>query len=249
MSPNVLRVGVFLIELLLTISLIGWLRSSLRGKPPTWGFLSLLLFEGAVVALVAAFVEIHYSFDLKQIENTYPHLSAVYGNWYDIINNFSASAIEELGKYLVAVFVLMDSHHTHRLTDAILYMILIGLGFSLVEDCIFLLDPHTDPLARLLSFYVHSGTSAIIGYSLGRYKMKLAKGWELATAVCGAIGLHFAYNLSTSVSASEYSFYLVSLLTLYISLQVFILFRKSIREEYKLEHPTKAPSKYRLLNL
>lgn len=249
MPNNALRVGVFVTELVLTFLLIAWLRSSMRGKPPRWSFIAFILVDGGAIALIAAFVEIRYSFDLSALQKTAPHLFAIYGNWYEIINNFSASAIEELGKYVVGVFLLMDSHHIHKLTDALLYMILIGLGFSLVEDSIYLLDPHTDPLGRLLSFYVHSGTSAIIGYSLGRYKVGLAKWWELLTGVLGAIGLHFAYNLSTSVSAQQYTFYLVSLLTLYISLQIFILFRRAIKEEYKLERSQQTPAKYKLLNL
>jgi RsiW-degrading membrane proteinase PrsW (M82 family) len=159
--------------------------------------------------------------------------------------------IEELAKYTVAVFTVINTKHFHKMSDAITYMILIGLGFSLVEDAIFFLNPATDAPYRLLSFYVHSGTSAIIGYSLGRFKFGQAGYGELFRAVCGAILLHFGYNLATSLSGSETAFWLTVAITIYISLQIFILFRRAQVEEYEIERQDTlggvVPSK--LLNL
>jgi len=245
----ILRAGVFGIEIVMTLTLVTWMRSASRSNQEPFSFLLLIIFYGGLTAVVAAFVEIKYSFNIRHLQQTAPNLVNAYGSWYDLLNNLSASFIEELGKYMVAVYMVINTRHFHKLTDAILYLILIGLGFSLVEDIFFLLNPETIAPYRLLSFYVHSGTSAIIGYSLGRFKFGLASYWELVISVLGAVGLHFAYNLSTSLSDRLDAFYVASLITLYITLQIFILFRKAIHEEYNLDHPDKLPSSHRFLNL
>lgn len=247
-SNDLLRIGVFVFELILTVCLIGWLRSSMRRKQEPWSFLILIIGYGALTAILAAFIELRYSFNIPLIERTQPQLYALYGPWYELINNIAASTIEELAKYAVAVFTVINTRHIHKLSDTIVYLIIIGLGFSLIEDAIFLVDPSTLPQYRLLSFYVHSGTSAIIGYSLGRFKFGLAGYGELFVAVLAAISLHFGYNLATSVTDPTYSFNLAALITVYISLQIFVLFRKSLIEEYKLETKTKIVKTHHLLN-
>jgi RsiW-degrading membrane proteinase PrsW (M82 family) len=243
-----IRVGVFLIEVILTLTLIGWMRTASRSNPEPIKYLLIIVFYGGLTAIVAAFVEIKYSFNISALQRTAPQLVSAYGPWYELINNFAASSIEEMGKYMVAVFMVINTRHFHKLTDAILYLILIGLGFSLVEDVFFLLNPSTVPLFRLLSFYIHSGTSSIIGYALGRFKFGLASFGELLVSVLGAIGLHFAYNLSTNIHNATVAFYLAGLITLYISLQIFILFRRAITDEYNLEHLDKPAVSHRLLN-
>ena len=244
-----LRVGVFLTEILLTISLVRWMRAASRSNPEPIKFLLLIVFYGGLTAVVAAFVEIKYSFNITALQKNTPALVNAYGTWYELINNFAASAIEEMGKYMVAVFMVINTKHFHKLSDAILYLILIGLGFSLVEDVFFLINPATVPVYRLLSFYIHSGTSSIIGYALGRFKFGLTSYGELVVSILGAIGLHFAYNLSTNVHNTTVAFYLAALITFYISLQIFILFQRAIADEYTLEHLDKPLISHRLLNL
>ena len=226
------------------------MRSSQRGRPVSWGMIALVLFLGALTALISAYVEIRYSFNLPRLAQQDPSFVDRFGIWLQFINNFSASAIEELAKYLVAVICLAESRHVRKLSDMVVFMIFIGLGFSLVEDAIFFLDPQTDAPYRLLSFYVHSGTSAIMGYSLGRFKFHLTGYGELFRAVLGAMALHFAYNAAASLQDPPYAFYLTVMITIYISLQIFILFRRAISEEYVLEVRAKPASPTsRLLNL
>jgi RsiW-degrading membrane proteinase PrsW (M82 family) len=234
-----LRLGVFGAEILLTLALITWMRSSSRDPKVPWKFILQILLWGAVTALVAAFIEIRYTFNLQQLAQSRPALVEQHGPWLQILNVSAVALIEELGKYMIGVFTVVNTRHVHKLSDTIIYLIIIGLGFSLVEDVFFLLNPDTIAPYRLISFYVHSGTSAIIGYSLGRFKFGLATYRELAGSVIAAVGLHFAYNLTTNLSDTHLSFDLAVALTIFISLQIFILLRKTLVEEYELERRAK----------
>lgn len=248
---NLLRLGVFLTEILLTLALIYWMRSTSREPVVPWKFIVQILCWGAVTALVAAYIEIRYSFDLVKLGQSHPELVNQHGPWLELINVAAIALIEELGKYMIGVFTVINTKHVHKLSDTIMYMIIIGLGFSLVEDVFFLLNPDTIAPYRLISFYVHSGTSAIIGYSLGRFKFGLASYRELMGAVIGAVGLHFAYNLTTNLSNTRLAFDLAVALTIFISLQIFILLRKTLIEEYDLEYRARRLKRAhtRLLNL
>lgn len=246
---GLIRLLVFLIEIILTASLIAWMRGSQRNQIEPWSFVFKVLGFGAITAIISAFVEIKYSFNINELQEIHPELVERFGTWYELINSISASLIEELAKYTVAVFCVINTRHYHKMSDAIVYLVFIGLGFSLVEDAIFFLNPETNAPYRLISFYMHSGTSAIIGYSFGRYKFGMAKYPELIRAILGAVGLHFVYNSATTLNIQPASFYLTLAVTFYITLQVFILFRKALTEEYNLDRQLQPQHPHRLLNL
>lgn len=249
LSDILLRLGVFGVEIILTFSLIGWLRGSSRKNQEPYSFIFTVLLYGALTAAISAFVELKYSFNIPALKESAPYLVQRYGTWYQLINTFSASMIEEMAKYTVAVYFVINTKHNHKLSDSIIYLILIGLGFSLVEDFIFFLNPSTIAPYRLLSFYVHSGTSAIIGYSMGRFKFGLAGYGELSRAVVAAIGLHFMYNLSSTLNIEPQAFFLTLGISIYISLQIFVLFRKALLDEFNLDYQKQLMRNYNLLNL
>jgi RsiW-degrading membrane proteinase PrsW (M82 family) len=230
-----LRVTIFLVEIVFASTLTYWMRRTLRGQKETWRFFATILGYGAITALISAFVELHYSFDLRKLQLQSPQLLTHFGGSYETINIFSASTIEELAKYVAAVLAITNARHFYRLSSAIVYLILIGLGFSLMEDAIFFLNPATLAPYRLLSFFVHSGTSAVIGYYLGRFRFGQAKYWQLALAVLGAIVLHFSFNIATTLSDHFISFYITLAITVFISSRIIILFRRTVEEEYALE--------------
>lgn len=241
LTDGQLRLSVFLLEVILAIVLIIWLRLMARGEPPPWGFLFRLLFFGSVAALLAGYIEIRYSLVVDQLAPNHALLEG--------INNAGASLVEELAKYFVATITIINTRHYHKLSDTILYMIIIGLGFSLVEDALFLINPEVSAPYRLLSFYLHSGTSAIIGYGLTRYKFKLAKYPQLIFSILAAVVLHFTYNWATGLNDGSLSFALTICIALFITLQIFILFRKSIIDEYQMEHKREIRPRLKLLNL
>lgn len=233
-SDFLIRVSVFGVEIILTLGLIGWMRGSLRGARESWWFIIKILSGGVLAAAISSFVTLKYSFNIPKLEQTDPSLVAQYGVWLKVLNHLSASMVEEIGKYMIGVFTLLSTRHTHKLSDTIVYLIVIGLGFSLIEDALFMLDPASSPLLRLMSFYLHSGTSAIIGYSLGRYKFGLASYRELLGAVLAAITLHFGFNMTTELLGNG-ALYIAFAISVFITLQIFILFRRTLVEEYGLE--------------
>jgi len=235
------RILVYAAELLLAAFLMIWMRSSLRGHTEPFRFMLPLFGYGAIAAAISAYVEIRYSFRLDQLAISHPALVANYGAWLQVLNSGSASLIEELAKYLVALIAILNAGHFQRLSTAITYLVIIGLGFSLIEDLIFLLNPETVPGYRLLSFFVHSGTSAIIGYSLGRFRFGLSRYRDLLLAITGAIGLHFAYNLAVSVPDYRTSLYATLALTFFISSRIFVLFHRTVQEEFRLEEQMFTP--------
>ena len=171
---GLVHLAVFGIEILLTFALISWLRNTSRGPVAPWNFIFFILMWGGATAIISAYVEIRYSFNLDKLTTDFPELVHTHGPWLTLINTGANSLIEELAKYMIGVFAIINTKHIHKLSDTMIYLIIIGLGFALVEDIFYLITPETIAPWRLMSFYVHSGTSAIIGYSLGRFKFGLA---------------------------------------------------------------------------
>lgn len=229
-----LRYIVLALEVGLTAGLILWMRNSVRGVPVSWKHIFQILAAGGGVALVAALVTMRYSFNIDALQESHPALVENYRGWMIFLNVIGAGSVEELAKYTVGVFFLVSNRKVHKLTDIILSMIIVGLGFSLVEDILYLMTTDAVPTYRLLSFYLHSGTSAIMGYALGRFHFGLAGYRELLKALGMAIMLHSIYNLSLNLEGKVLPLYLAFAVTLYISLQIFILFRKSLEEEYDM---------------
>ena len=147
-----LRIAVFVTELFLAWGLISWMRSGQRGRPEPWSFIWKILALGAFTALISGVVQLKYSFNLPALQQSNPELVAQYGTLYAMINNVSASLIEELAKYMIGVFSLLSTRHAHKMSDTIIYLIIIGLGFSLAEDALFLLTLDQVPTLRLMSF-------------------------------------------------------------------------------------------------
>lgn len=229
-----LRYIVLTLEVGLTAGLIFWMRSSTRGVPISWKHIFKILVAGGAIALIAALVTIKYSFNISALQETEAPLVENYKGWLIFINVIGASTVEELAKYTVGVFFLVSNRKARRLSDIIASMIMVGLGFSLVEDVLYLMTTDAVPTYRLLSFYLHSGTSAIMGYALGRFHFGLAGYRELIRSLFSAIALHCVYNLSLNLEGTTLPLYLALGVTLFISLQIFILFRKTLEEEYDM---------------
>lgn len=244
------KLAVFVLELVLAIWLMLWLRGAHQDKPLPWTFLLKLFCYGGIVALVCAFITMRYSFDLTALEQSRPALVEKFRPLMVLLNTFSGALIEELGKYAVAVFILITTPFLRRLSDTLFCLIIIGLGFTIVEDLAYLAQMGTDAPYRLLSFYLHSGTSAVIGYSLGRFRFGLTGYREMFVAVTSAVLLHFGFNLATQIGTPTTSLALTAAIMVLITLQIFILFKKTLVEEYVLTCQIK-PKKYptALLNL
>ena len=176
------------------------------------------------MAIISAIVEIRYMIRINNQTAT-----------YDFLNSLNASVVEEIAKYAVGVFAILYSSKIHRITDVITFMIIVGLGFAITEDAVYLLNPSINAPERLISFYLHSGTAAIMGYAMGQLRFGLGGYRNLLRAIFYAIFLHLAYNSCSLLSNDKLGLWLSLGVVVCIGLQVIITFRKATANDIALE--------------
>ncbi len=228
-----------LAECFITGLILAALRRGQRGKPEPWRYLLGVLCGGALAAIVVAVVQLRY------LLTPHPALNPDLALWQSLLQVIA----EELAKYLVALIAITNSRHLYRLSSAIVYLILVGLGFALMEDTLYLLLPAVSPLPRLLSFLVHAGTGAVIGYALGRYRFGLAGYRYLLGAFTLAVILHWSFNLGTTLLDRNAAALITVAINLFVSSRVYSLYKRTQLEEYKLERELMGePEPTKLLN-
>ncbi len=117
------------------------------------------------------------------------------------------SAIEETIKFVAALAVILWRKDYDEPIDAVIYMICVALGFSAVENTLFLWNPSlsggslaqeiiTGNLRFVGATLLHVLSSATIGISLALafYKPRIVKVLYALTGVILAILLHSAFN-------------------------------------------------------
>lgn len=117
------------------------------------------------------------------------------------------ASIEEIAKYLVAHFTALKNKVMDEPIDAVIYMITAALGFSALENTLFLFNIIDVGLlsqsvitgnSRFLgATLLHIASSASIGVMLGLayYKKALVKIIFLFTGIVLSIVLHTSFNL------------------------------------------------------
>jgi RsiW-degrading membrane proteinase PrsW (M82 family) len=120
---------------------------------------------------------------------------------------FLWAGLEEIFKYLSAYFTALRRKEMDEPIDAVIYMITAALGFSALENALFLsrlIDVGyfaqsviTGNSRFLGATLLHTASSAAIGVMLGLsyYKNPLVKKIFLFTGISISIVLHMAYNL------------------------------------------------------
>lgn len=132
---------------------------------------------------------------------------------FDFINDqtyryIAWAAIEEITKFLGIAFILFNSKYMDEPIDAMIYCITVALGFSALENTLFILSPlHEGEFAKGIvtgnmrfigATLVHTVCSAIIGFSIGivYYKNAFIKTITVTSGVILAVVLHAGFNLS-----------------------------------------------------
>jgi RsiW-degrading membrane proteinase PrsW (M82 family) len=118
---------------------------------------------------------------------------------------------EELFKYLVVKFKVLNSHHLDEPLDVMLYMVVAALGFTAVENILYIFTPMgsfslTEILNRtlILSFvrfvgatFLHTLCSAVIGYAVAISLCDLKnRRLEASIGIITAVVLHGLYDFS-----------------------------------------------------
>lgn len=129
---------------------------------------------------------------------------------------FSAwSAIEEIVKFGVAFFTVLESREDDEPIDPVIYMVTVALGFAAAENTLFLLSPlagtttleiiQTGNLRFVGATLLHVLSSSIIGVALGFtfYSSKKTKTAAVALGVILAALLHSTFNFLILNTPSE----------------------------------------------
>jgi len=163
-----------------------------------------IFFWGAVITIPVFFVQIGLSVVLEKF-NLSPLLASLL-YWFLVIS-FS----EEVFKYLVIRFKVINSPDLDEPIDIMIYMVIAALGFTAIENILYIFTPtsqfsFSDLVSRtlVLSFirfigatFLHTLCSAVVGYFLAMSLCKLKN--RIIYIVGGlfiAVVLHGLYDFS-----------------------------------------------------
>ncbi|HEY4490335.1 MAG TPA: PrsW family glutamic-type intramembrane protease [Candidatus Paceibacterota bacterium] len=208
------------------IWLLFWLRED-RARPEPRGLLMLTFIAGMIaVPLVIPFQKITQSQDLN----------LTFLIW---------AAIEEIFKFGAAYIVALRREEDNEPIDPLIYMMTVALGFTAMENAIFVFNPlldgsYTESLITgnirfIGASLLHTISSATIGIAMGLtfYKSRLRKTVELGGGIIIAIVLHTAFNLFIIKENSGATF--ATLGFVWIAIVILMLFF----ERLKRVHPVK----------
>ncbi len=93
---------------------------------------------------------------------------------------YTAAFQEELAKYIVFLWAIYRHRHFNEWYDGILYGILVGLGFSFLENIFYFIDATNDLLLlyfgrSVLSMPLHALLGGVMGYFIGKAKFTFYK--------------------------------------------------------------------------
>ncbi len=123
--------------------------------------------------------------------------------------------VEEVLKYSAALIVVLWNRHVDEPIDAIIYMITIALGFSALENALFIFTPLADgeALRSLLTGHfrflgatlLHVLASGTVGaaMALAFYRGKIARVIYATVGLFIAIALHALFNFSIMNASGE----------------------------------------------
>ncbi len=122
------------------------------------------------------------------------------------------AAIEELVKYILVYLIVLRRIENDEPIDSLMYIIATALGFSALENALFILDPimqgnFTEAFIignfRFIgATLLHTVSSSIIGLAIAFafYKSRASQRLYLAVGIILAILLHTFFNLSIIIS-------------------------------------------------
>ena len=124
--------------------------------------------------------------------------------------------IEEALKFIAVVAVALHSRQYDEPIDAMIYLIVVALGFAALENTLFIMQPLsggdlaggiiTGNMRFIGATLVHTVSSALIGFALG---MAFYRGWlsKISFSIIGllaAVIVHAAFNIAiTDVGSAD----------------------------------------------
>src|SRR3989338_8955040 len=168
-----------------------WLRED-RQYPEPRSLLVACFFGGMLAVGAAVFIE-------QYIAKIYTDPTIRYTLW---------AATEEILKFIAIALIGIRSQANDEPIDAMIYCIVVALGFAALENALFIMGPLSDgEIARSIvtgnmrfmgATLLHVVSSAAVGFTLGYvfYHGKVAKFIAIIVGLLGSIAIHAAFNLS-----------------------------------------------------
>ncbi len=168
-----------------------WVRED-RLHPEPRSLLFACFFGGMAAVLGAVFVE-------KYIASVYSDSTVRYTLW---------AATEEILKFIAVAIIAFRSKENDEPIDAMIYCIVVALGFAALENALFIMGPLsggeiaksivTGNMRFMGATLLHIVTTATIGFALGYvfYYGRVVKTIAVLIGLGAAIFIHTAFNLS-----------------------------------------------------
>lgn len=225
---------LLLIPLGLAPSVI-WLLFYLRkdAHPESNQMILKIFFYGMLAAVIAALIEIGFSLPLKtfgaKLLETFPLLFFLFYHFIII------ALVEEVAKFLVVREKVIKDPEFDEPVDAMLYMIIVALGFAALENILVLFLGKGSPLlgqALVITIFrfigatfLHALCSGTLGYFLALSFFETKKRTKLLVkGLVLAIILHGLFNISIIGIEKNLFFSVVFLIILLTGLALFVSF-------------------------
>ncbi len=189
-----------------------------------------------VVTFIAGIVAVLFVLPLQQIVY---HYFYNYFRESTVLLFFLLALVEEFMKFFVAYVVAFRSKAFDEPIDAVIYMVTAALGFTALENALFLFDPLsngsivesivTGNMRFIGASILHVMSSAIVGLSLALcfYKDRKVRRHMIFFGIIAATVLHTAFNLSIISDSGSNLF--VTFLILWFSVIGLLLFFEKIK--------------------
>ncbi len=175
-----------------------WLREDSEHGEPRW-LLTVSFAGGVVVVVFALMLE-------KMIADNVIDDNLKYTLW---------AATEEILKFLVVAVIVLKSKYNDEPLKAMIYCIVVALGFAALENALFLMEPIamgtiaqsiiTGNMRFIGATLVHIVSSAAVGFAIGLtfYSGFTNKLLTVFLGLIAAISIHAAFNISIVNAASN----------------------------------------------
>jgi protease PrsW len=216
-----------------------WLLFFLRkdAHPESGRMILRIFFYGMLVAIIAALTEIGFSeiVEREWMQN-FPFL------FFIIHSLIGVAFIEEFFKYFIVKQKILKNSEFDEPLDAMLYMVIVALGFAALENILLLLSNENSllflndlneaiyitSLRFIGATFLHALCSGLIGFFLAFSLFKTGKRLWLVSIGLGISSLlHSLYNFSIMNTVNNFYFIFIPIIIL-ISLAIFVFcgFRK-----------------------
>ncbi len=141
---------------------------------------------------------------------------------------FMVGLIEELVKFLPFALYVYKKKYFNEHSDGVLYFAIVGLGFGLPENLLYVLKfGSSTGIGRLfLTPFFHATTVALVGYYLSRKKLSGGSFRPVVFSLLAVIVLHSIYDFGLS-SQNTILAVISILITVFLSINLFILYHRS----------------------